>query len=238
MTAADVSVRGPVLLSVRLLAAAHHIAMPLVLARARWPVRLTTEAAEAVHGAERDARAQTSATQAGGQGDECERFIERHQHAILNYLWRMTGDEQTAYDLTQEVFVRAWQRFDAVRSYDQPRAWLFRVATNLALTHLKRRASPIADAGPLDDALDDTLSAASNDPVWRLAESDHIRRTLLGLSPKRRAALVLREVYGLSGAEVARALGMSEPAVRMALHRAREQFREIYSQEGGTRNGS
>ncbi len=168
---------------------------------------------------------------------ECEGFVEDHQRAILNYLWRMTGDEQAALDLTQEVFVRAWQRFDTLRTYEQPRSWLFRVATNLALTHLKRRASPILAATSLDAECDEG-DRATGDPAWRLAESDHVRRTLLQLSPKRRAALVLREVYGLSAAEVGQTLGMSETAVRMALHRAREQFRDLYTREGGADRGS
>ncbi len=162
-----------------------------------------------------------------------EAFIRQHERAILNYLWRMTGDEQTAYDLTQEVFLRAWQRFDALRRYDQPRSWLFRVATNLAITHIRRRALPVGSATPLDTALDSERDPASSDPAWRLAESDQVRRTLLQLSPQRRAALVLREVYGLSAAEVGQTLGITPVAVRMALHRAREQFRALYLREEG-----
>src|SRR5215469_6065526 len=62
-----------------------------------------------------------------------ERFILLHQRQILNYLWRMTGDRESAFDLTQEVLLRAWQRFEVIQDYDQPLHWLFRVATNLAL---------------------------------------------------------------------------------------------------------
>ncbi len=65
-----------------------------------------------------------------------------------------------------------------------------------------------------------------------------MRRTLLRLSPKRRAALVLREVYKLTSEEVGHALGMSGASVRMALHRGREQFRELYRQEGETDEGA
>lgn len=175
------------------------------------------------------ARQQTGAITA-----EYERFIRQYERQILNYLWRMTGDEHAAYDLTQEVFLRAWQRFATLRRYEQPRKWLFRVATNLALTHLKRRSRQ----GDSLSALDEEHEPADGDPAWRLAESDLVRRTLLRLSPKRRAALVLREVYELTSEEVGHALGMSGASVRMALHRGREQFRELYRQEGGTDEGA
>ncbi len=156
-----------------------------------------------------------------------ERFIRQYERPILNYLWRMTGDEESAYDLSQEVFLRAWQHFDTVRHYDQPRGWLFRVATNLALTYTRRRSLPPGSPASLTE---DSGPGAS-DPAHQLVESDHVRRTLLRLNPRRRAALVLREVYGLSCAEVGQALGMSEASVRMALHRSREQFRDLYGRE-------
>ena len=196
--------------------------------------RAARDAIRATGGVEGDETHHDGAARSEMLDTECERFIEAHQRAVLNYLWRMTGDEQAAYDLTQEVFVRAWQRFDTVRTYERPRSWLLRVATNLALTYLKRRTTRIYDT----TSLDDQLGPATSDPAWRLAESDHVRSTLLRLAPKRRGALVLCEVYGLSAAEVGQALGMSEAAVRMALHRAREQFRELYSREGGTSRGS
>ncbi|MBF6589559.1 MAG: RNA polymerase sigma factor [Ktedonobacterales bacterium] len=153
-----------------------------------------------------------------------ERFVHQHERQILNFLWRMTGEEETAHDLTQEVFLRAWQHYDTIRHYELPRAWLFRVATNLALTYQRRRSAPVGAAIPLDEE----NSPATSDPAWRLAESDHVRQTLLRMAPRQRAALVLREVYGLSGTEVARALGISETAVKMTLWRGREQFRAIY----------
>lgn len=164
---------------------------------------------------------------------ECEDFVRQHERAILNYLWRMTGDEETARDLAQEVFLRAWQHFETIRAYEKPLGWLFRVATNLALTHLKRRS--LLPGSP--EQLTEELAPSASDPTWRLAERDLVRTVLLALTPQRRAALVLREVYGMSCAEVGRILGISDVAVRMALHRAREQFRELYQREGGSEHG-
>ncbi len=175
--------------------------------------------------------AQARASEASEAG-EFEPFVRRFERQILNYLWRMTGEEQSAYDLTQEVFFRAWQRFATISRYEQPRAWLFRVATNLARTHnasRKRRAAPLRESNLLggDDAPD------ASDPARRFVESKLVLQILLQLAPKRRAALVLREVYGLSTAEVGEALGMSQTAVRMAISRAREQFRALYLGEKG-----
>ena len=156
-----------------------------------------------------------------------EAFFRQHERDIFGYLWRMTGDEQTAYDLSQETFVRAWQHFDRIASYERPGGWLFRVATNLALTHQKRAAAPVGAAQPFSSANDPSTS----DPSWRLAESEAIRATLLALPPQQRAALVLREVCGFSCAEVAEALGITLAAAKMTLSRGRDAFRARYTRE-------
>jgi RNA polymerase sigma-70 factor (ECF subfamily) len=158
-----------------------------------------------------------------------EAFFERHHGDIFSYLWRLTGDEQTASDLTQETFLRAWQHFSKVNTYDRPGAWLFRVATNLAVSHQRRRATPAGAPAPLDD----DGGPASSDPAWRLAERESVRTTLMALPVRQRAVLVLREVYGLSGEQIATTLSISEGAVKMLLSRARESFRARYLREEG-----
>ena len=156
-----------------------------------------------------------------------EAFFRQHERDIFGYLWRITGDEQAAYDLSQETFVRAWQHFDRIASYERPGGWLFRVATNLALTHQKRAAAPVGAAQPFSMADDPSVS----DPAWRLAESEAIRATLLALPPQQRAALVLREVCGFSCAEVAEMLGVTLAAAKMTLSRGRDAFRARYTRE-------
>lgn len=199
-----------------------------------WLARVSEPPADAPRGAAMDTASET--TEAGGNAPPdaaYEAFIREHQRAILNYLWRMTGDEQSAYDLAQEVFVRAWRRFAKLRGYERPRGWLFRVATNLALTSLAGRRAPLASV----DLLSADQEPQTSDPAWHVAERDAVWTALAGLSPQRRAALILREVYGLSCAEVARALGISDAAARMTLSRAREQFRALYLAEGGDEHG-
>ena len=160
---------------------------------------------------------------------EFEAFFLRYERQITSYLWRLTGNEQAANELAQETFLRAWQHFDAVRHYEQPLAWLFRVATNLARQHYRRRVLPLRKVTRLDDGDD----PASSDYSTRFAEQDLVRQTLLQLPIRQRAALILREVHGLSCAEIGDLLNISRDAVKMALWRAREQFRTRYLGEDG-----
>jgi RNA polymerase sigma-70 factor (ECF subfamily) len=158
-----------------------------------------------------------------------ERFFREHEPHVSGYLWRVTGDAHLAADLSQEAFLRAWHHFETIQSYERPEAWLFRVATNLALQSLRRRRGPVGAATSLGEW---DIPGAS-DPGRRLAERDAVREALLTLPPKQRAMLALREVYGLSGAEVAETMGISREAAKVALWRARAAFRAAYEGKNG-----
>ncbi len=158
-------------------------------------------------------------TAAGDAADEqFEVFFRRYEPELTGYLWRMTGDAETARDLCQEAFTRAWQHFARVANYAQPRQWLYRVATNLAL-NLRRRPP----AATLDDH-----DPAMSDPTGHVVEREQVRQILADLPPKARAILILREVQQFSYAEIAALVGMSPDAVKMAVSRARAQFRQRY----------
>jgi RNA polymerase sigma-70 factor (ECF subfamily) len=169
--------------------------------------------------------------QLSGERESFEAFFQARHRAIFAYLWRMTGEEEAANDLCQETFLRAWRQFERIRRYDRPEAWLLRVATNLALNHLRRRKGPVGGALPLDESMD----PATSDPSWRFAVRDAVRGVLAELTPRQRAALVLREAHGLTGDQLAQALGVSTPAAKMLLFRARAAFRDRYErQEAGS----
>jgi RNA polymerase sigma-70 factor (ECF subfamily) len=164
---------------------------------------------------------------AHGAYETFEDFIAGRESDVFGYLWRLTGDEQTAYDLCQETFLRAWQQFEKIRHYEQPGAWLFRVATNLALNAIERRATASGHVVPLRE----DIQPATNDPAGRIASLELIHQTLLRLPARERAALVLREVEGFSMDEIARALDVSANSVRMLLSRARAHFRQRYDRD-------
>jgi RNA polymerase sigma-70 factor (ECF subfamily) len=159
--------------------------------------------------------------------NDFEPFFYEYEPQISGYLRRMLGDEEAAYDISQETFLRAWQHYQIIRHYDRPVAWLFRVATNLAIKHVHRLATPIGAA----TALNESILPAIRDLAGDIAEAQQVRQILAELLPKQRALLMLRDVYGLSDKEAATALGMSRMAARKMLSRARAQFRTRYLQK-------
>lgn len=155
-------------------------------------------------------------------------LFARLERNIYGYLWRLLGDQQAAEDLTQETFLRAWRHIGKVSAYERPDTWVWRVATNLALN--ERRQLSTWNLQPLDDDAD---SPAASDPAMRIAIHDQVHATLLALPPRLRAAITLREVYGLSFTEIAQALNISPANARVTLSRAREQFRQRYQRTEG-----
>jgi RNA polymerase sigma-70 factor, ECF subfamily len=158
------------------------------------------------------------------QIQQFEKFFWQHEHQIIRYLCGMLVDDQTAFDLSQETFLRAWQHFASIRAQATARAWLYRVATNLALNHLHQRS-----ARP-QVLLDDTF-AAIQDMENHVSEHDLINQVLKRLTPKQRSVLLLHEVHGLSCEEIGPMLGMSPSAIKGALWRARETFRTEYARQ-------
>lgn len=195
----------------------------------RWlTLRNRVERREGAHGMERSA-ATPPATRGAATDDAFAAFVAAHEAPLFAYLWRSTGDEHAAYDLRQETFIRAWRHFAQVRDYERPLAWLYHVATNLALNY-RRDQRPAAPPLKEDDL-------ASSDPAWRLAERDLIHETLLKLPARERQALALRSGQGLSCEEVATALDISAAAARVLLFRAREHFRALYQAANADHGG-
>jgi RNA polymerase sigma-70 factor (ECF subfamily) len=153
-------------------------------------------------------------------------LFELHHLAVFRYLLRQTGLRADAEDLTQEVFLRALRAIDGYEHQGRDRAWLFSIAHNLVVDGSRRaRRLPRIDAGVAPDSLasngDATLDA--------LALEQAIGR----LPALEREALVLREVVGLSYAEIAEVTGAKPDAVAARLYRARSGMRRLLGRDDG-----
>ena len=153
-----------------------------------------------------------------------ERLFEKYHAPILNYLHRMVGDRALAEDLTQDSFVKAYRALANTRPDLAFKAWLYRIATNTAISHLRRRK--LIRWVPFLP----TQDYASNESVERTVSRKHDVEQALHLLPDHYAAvLILRHYEGLSLAETAGALDISENAAKLRLFRARKAFAKVYA---------
>jgi RNA polymerase sigma-70 factor, ECF subfamily len=151
-----------------------------------------------------------------GDLDAFEVLVRRHQAPVYRVALRMLGSQPDAEDVAQEVFVQAWRSLARFRGDSAFATWLYRIVTNRSLNALSARKPTVA--------LDEELHETAERPEQVVEDRERLRavtRGLLALAPDQRAALVLREFEGLSYDEIAATLGITVPAVKGRIHRAR-----------------
>ncbi len=172
-----------------------------------------------------------------GDSDAFRALVERYSQKIFRLAYRMTGNEQDAEDVVQETFLRAYRRLDQFESRANFGTWLYRIAVNSSLDSRRARQRQeeyrSADPGHPDNAgySEETLQFASSEPTPdRLAFSTEVRReltqALARLSPKERAAFVLRHFEGMPIEEIGRVLGLRSNATKNNIFRAVRKLRE------------
>ncbi len=180
-------------------------------------------------------------------------LVRLHQDRIFSVVYRMLGDREEARDVAQEVFVTVFRRIDDFRGDSGLSTWLYRVAVNHCknrIRHTRRRgrgrtssvddmtdaqwaAATTGAGGPSGTGLrapdrpDDLLAAR------RLAE--RLQARLDALDPGLRALIVLRDIEGLSYAEIAAVTGQPLGTVKSRIHRGRLALRRDEGPDGGSR---
>jgi RNA polymerase sigma-70 factor, ECF subfamily len=182
---------------------------------------------------------------------EFTRLTSPFRHELLAHCYRMLGSVHDAEDLVQETYLRAWRSYGTFEGRSSLRSWLHRIATNACLTALERRSSrplPSGLTGPSEDPLapvdpaqpevpwlqpipDALLGTEPTDPAAVVVSRESVRLALVAalqhLSPKQRAALILRDVLAYRAVEVAELLDTTTVAVNSALLRARAQLAQL-----------
>ena len=161
-----------------------------------------------------------------GDAGAFDALFRRWSGPLLRYLERMVRDPAAAEELVQEAFIRVHGARERYTPDARFSTWLYRIATNLALNELRRprRRAPhhstdAADAAPLA-----AEAPGTDDVVAARREAEAVLHALDELPEKQRAALCLAAVEGLSYAEVAEALEVTEKAVKALVHRARSSL--------------
>ncbi len=158
-------------------------------------------------------------------------LVVRFERPVYALILRMVRDPETAEDLAQEVFVKAYRHLG---SYDPRRkfaSWLFKVAHNTTIDHLRRAeldTVPLAaendEGGGLLAVLADPTAESPAAAAERHGMARALERAIAGLRPEYREAVVLRYVEGLAYQEICEVLRLPEGTVKTNLHRARKQL--------------
>jgi RNA polymerase sigma-70 factor (ECF subfamily) len=158
-----------------------------------------------------------------------ERLFDRYHAPILNYLHRMVYDRAVAEDLAQDTFIKAYRALPDTSPDLAFKAWIYRIATNTAISHLRRKklVQWVPFLGGTDHASDESIERS----VGRRLD---VEQSLKRLPQHYAMILLLRHYQGLSLAETAAALDITENAAKLRLFRARKAFAEVYQGEGAT----
>ena len=163
----------------------------------------------------------------GGDEHAFEVLLLRYQGPVYNAVLRMVRRPEEAGDLTQTAFLKAYERLSSFDSGQKFFSWLYRIAINEAINHLKRR-------GKLEP-LDGEWASTARNPEDALVESDlavHVQDALMSIATDYRAVLVLRHFEDLSYDEIGIVLGIPEKTVKSRLFTARQLLREQLSARG------
>jgi RNA polymerase sigma-70 factor (ECF subfamily) len=154
-----------------------------------------------------------------------------HLRDVYSYAYYRIGNHHDAEDLTEQTFLQAYRHFErALRESDgRPlRPWLIRIAHNLAANYYRDRSRRPQAA--IDDA---TVLSAPHTTETLVEGRDELQRILQGideLPDERREALIMRFALGMDNREIARAMGRSDGATKVLLHRATKQLEQIVKQ--------
>ncbi|HLI50710.1 MAG TPA: RNA polymerase sigma factor, partial [Thermomicrobiaceae bacterium] len=156
-----------------------------------------------------------------------ESIVAAYEAPISRYLYNMVGDLELARDLAQETFLSAYRAYETTEITNLS-GWLYRIATNHALSHFRRKRLVhwVSLSRLLDRGLDPGIEGHSE----RVVMSHAVEAALAELDPRDRACLLLKAA-GFSSAEIAEQLDCSPGAARTRLFRAREAFRQIYHRD-------
>ncbi|MHB1311546.1 MAG: RNA polymerase sigma factor [Gemmatimonadaceae bacterium] len=164
-------------------------------------------------------------------------LVRRYERPVFSLVFRMVRDTATAEDLAQDTFIKVLNHIDKYRSEFKFSSWLFKIANNVAIDHLRRRqldtismdgspnASTAADVEATRfDIADKAESALDEMEAKELGSA--IERAIGALRPEYRSCIMLRHVEGRSYEEIAATLDLPLGTVKTYIHRARHQLRE------------
>lgn len=175
-----------------------------------------------------------------GDANAYDELVRRYQRQIYGVVYHMTSHHEDANDLTQEAFVKAWQALKSFKGDSSFFTWIYRIAVNRTLNHLKQRkfrdgkhAMSLNDLDVEAEHHPDLVALASDKTPRRALALEELKEKLnvamQRLSENHRIVVTLHDIQGLPHDEIAKVLGCNTATVRTRLFYARQQLQGILS---------
>lgn len=173
-----------------------------------------------------------------GNTDAFEALVREHEKLVYNLALRMVHDPDDASDMAQESFIKAFRSLKSFKGDSKFSVWLYRITVNVCTDFLRSKSRTQTVSLTVDDdgesvelAVPDTQGSAEDKLMQKLTR-EAVRDGLDALPVDYRAPLVLREINGLSYAEIADALSLEEGTVKSRIFRARKKLCEYLIRDG------
>jgi RNA polymerase sigma-70 factor (ECF subfamily) len=161
-----------------------------------------------------------------GDSDAFERLVNETKRSVYSLVYRIVGNHDDAADVTQEVYLKVWRQLRSFRGEAAFGTWLWRVASNQAISHLRHRGRLAEPVEP--ERLMAWEAPAAATPV----DTGEVERALARLPAAYRTVLVLREMYDMPMEEVAAQMKATVGATKVRLHRARNRLAAELASDG------
>jgi RNA polymerase sigma-70 factor (ECF subfamily) len=171
-------------------------------------------------------------------GDEAAfaELIDRHQSRVYHHALRLMGNTQDAEEVLQDTFLQVYRNLARFEERSRFSTWIYRIATNEALMRLRKASRKrevfLEDVAGPDEWWGDEIRDFASSPLDDVMDQElreHLQQVLTELPEDYRVVFTMRDIDGLSNAEVAEVLGLSVPAVKSRLHRSRLHLRDRLS---------
>ena len=175
-----------------------------------------------------------------GDKNAFEGLVLANQNNVYNLALKMTKNEDDALDVSQEVFIKAFRQLDGFRGESRFSVWLYRMTYNLCIDFLRKKPKTQVvsiseyqdDGGDSQDIEIPDLRSLPEDSLLRNELRKSIADSIGDLNQRHREIFVMREITGMSYAEIAETLGVSEGTVKSRLARARVSLANILLEKG------
>lgn len=161
-------------------------------------------------------------------------FVRQYQDMVYTTAIRITGNARDAQDISQEVFVKAFEQFESMLNHENPGGWLRTTTRNLSINtvvrYQKRFQFPWEKSG--SESMEGEPVDCRDDTSWLFDTSDMLKRALLKLSHAQRAALVLHYYEGFEYQEIAKKLGISLSKVKTDILRGKREMQKYLNKWG------